>query len=364
MTAERALAGAGSLLILWLVVVTAVRPSTAYQSAASPVASPAAAGTVYLALGDSVAAGVGAGRPAIAGYVALVHGYLERQTGRPVELVNLAVPGATTDDLIADGQLDRAREFFAAARQTGRRANPVTLTIGANDLIRAGAETSAREDALATVATNLRLILGNLAAAVGATPAPPDLVVTTYYDPSGTDPTLPGTDGWWIARLNDVIAREAAAAGARTADVAERFRAAGSGLTRYPSDVHPTDAGHQAIADEVWRTLGYDVTPPAIRFDRPDPGPLARPIPTVAATVTDQVGVVIVHLLVDGAPSAPLRYIPELDAYAALWDSRPFPPGPHTLTVQATDAAGNAATAELTVVVPADPAATPVLGRR
>ena len=347
-------AGAGPLLVLLLALAGGgiVRSPAAGQPATPGAASPIAASDVYLALGDSIAVGIGAGRPAEGGYVALVRDLLERHVDRPVELVNLAVPGATTGDVLAAGQIAQALDFVDAAARTGRRVNPITLTAGANDLIRAGADDVEREDALRSVGANLRQILGELGTAtdrVGGTP--PDLVVTTYYDPAGTDPTLAGTDGWWIARLNEVIVRETVGAGGRIADVARRFGAGEPDLTRYPSDVHPTDAGHRLIADEVWRTLGYDTTPPAVRLDRPAAGPLERPVPTVLAVATDDVGVVAVDLLVDGAPAGPLPYLPEANAYADLWDARAVSPGPHTLAVRATDAAGNTATAEVDVTV-------------
>jgi hypothetical protein len=47
---------------------------------------------IYLALGDSLAANVGAARPQD-GYVSRFHSYLERQTGRTLGLLNLGVPG-------------------------------------------------------------------------------------------------------------------------------------------------------------------------------------------------------------------------------------------------------------------------------
>ena len=69
--------------------------------------------------------------------------------------------------------------------------------------------------------------------------------------------------------------------------------------------------------------------------------------------MVDEVGVVAVRLDVDGVPVGDLTYLPDLGAHAAPWDARGASPGPHTLAVTAHDAAGNQATAEVIVVVPA-----------
>ena len=340
----------GALVLALVAAAAYPLAGTGGHAPASPAGGP---GEVYLALGDSIAAGIGAGRPTEAGYAAIVHGYLERQTGRAVGFANVAVAGETSAGLLAGGQLERALGLVAAAERSGRRVSPITVTVGANDLIRAGPEFGARQDALRAVAANLRLVFARLRAATddGNGGSGLALVATTYYDPTGSDPSLAGTDGWWIARLNEVIVRETAGAGGRIADVAARFGAGDEGLTRYPADIHPTDAGHRAIADEVWRCLGYDTTPPAVRLDRPDAGALSRPVPTVVAVATDRVGVVAVELVVDGAPVGELPYVPAIDAYAMLWDTRGLAPGPHTLRVRALDAAGNAASAEVVVEV-------------
>ncbi len=340
-------------------LLTVGSPSGLTQSTGTPTSAVGAPGDIYLALGDSVAAGVGASRPEEVGYGALVRGYLERQAGRRVELLNLAVPGETTTSLLTGGQFDQARGFIAAAGRQGRVVSPITITIGANDLIRAGGEGAAREQALRGVAANLRRLFAELRAVTGGQGglAAADLVATTYYDPTRTDPTLAGTDGWWIARLNDVIIQETVQAGGRVADVVRRFREDDRELTRYPSDIHPTNAGHEAIAEEIWRVLRYDTTPPQVRLDRPAPGALTRPIPTVAAVATDRVGVTVVELVIDGAPAGVLPYLPDAAAYATVWDTRTVAPGPHSLAVRAADAAGNTTTAEVIVEVPADPAA-------
>ena len=89
------------------------------QRAAEP--APANA-LVYVALGDSVAQGLGATSPD-KGYVGLVATAMAQQTGRPVQVINLSVTGAKLSDVIA-GQLPAFAKL---------KPDIVTLDIGAND---------------------------------------------------------------------------------------------------------------------------------------------------------------------------------------------------------------------------------------
>src|SRR5688572_24230375 len=84
----------------------------------SPSPSPLAAGT-YLALGDSLAVGVGATRQDEGGYVARLYRALSSPDGVPraTGLVNLAIGGETSSSMIASGQL-------AAAVDAIREADP------------------------------------------------------------------------------------------------------------------------------------------------------------------------------------------------------------------------------------------------
>lgn len=80
---------------------------------------------LYLALGDSVANGIGASNP-LKGYVGLIAREVQSKTGRTVHVVNLSVTGATAADVIRE-QLPRLQQF---------RPDLVTLDVGANDVNR------------------------------------------------------------------------------------------------------------------------------------------------------------------------------------------------------------------------------------
>src|SRR3989304_1092891 len=78
-------------------------------------------GPAYVALGDSLAFGVGASDPPTRGYVGLTHDALrksDRYRDRGLELVNLSVPGATSSDLLLEGgQLDAALDEIARRQE-------------------------------------------------------------------------------------------------------------------------------------------------------------------------------------------------------------------------------------------------------
>lgn len=81
---------------------------------------------IYIALGDSLAQGLGATQPQN-GYVGLLASRLSTQTNTPVRVINLSVSGAKIQDVIHD-QLPQLRELKVNTRSV------VTLDIGANDL--------------------------------------------------------------------------------------------------------------------------------------------------------------------------------------------------------------------------------------
>jgi lysophospholipase L1-like esterase len=80
-------------------------------------------GLRYVAMGDSLAQGIGASSPT-KGYVALLAAQISRATGRPVEIVNISRSGARIADVLR-GQLPRL---------PGLHADFVTVDVGGNDV--------------------------------------------------------------------------------------------------------------------------------------------------------------------------------------------------------------------------------------
>jgi lysophospholipase L1-like esterase len=139
----------------------------------------------YLALGDSLAAGVGSSDGK--GYVADIYAK-EHKKHKGLVLENLSCSGATTGSMIngpgcsyASGtQLGDAEAFLTA--HSGQIA-VITIDIGANDVDGCTNGTTINQTCIANglnnVTTNLPVIMSGLASAGGTTP----IVGMSYYDP-------------------------------------------------------------------------------------------------------------------------------------------------------------------------------------
>ena len=263
-------AGLLRMLAVGGVLAGALAGVAASPAAADPGNAPDPAG--YLALGDSVAAGVGASSPAN-GYVPLLGDLLaaDRHCGRgtavgcTLELVNLAQPRATTATLIAE-QLPAAVELLTARRDTPTPVDDVrlvTIDIGGNDVFTPVVTACAADPQstlcastiaarLSEVAVNLDRILSTLRAAAG-----PDttIAVMTYYNPLAAcrlaalaplaQLVLEG-GGPVPAGLNDIIRAAAAAYGAVVVETAPVIGP--EDLVGGTDCLHPDDSGHADIA--------------------------------------------------------------------------------------------------------------------
>jgi acyl-CoA thioesterase I len=249
----------------------------------SPTPTAEAAGT-YLALGDSLAVGVGATRPEDLGYVGRLFASLSQPgaESRVTGLRNVAVSGETSTSMIRDGQL-------AAALVAIRAADPpvrlVTLDIGGNDLLGLlGTETCASAPqgpdcqqllalTLVDFEANYRQIVDSLTATLADYAPDARLAVMTYFNPfSGTDAAyetaaelaLLGTDNRLDCEadessargMNDAIACIGEEVGAIAVDVRPLFAELGLELTHIGSeDIHANDRGYEVIADGFLEAL-------------------------------------------------------------------------------------------------------------
>ena len=219
-----------------------------------------AEGRVYIALGDSIAAGTGASDSATTSYVALVAEAVRERLGGDLELVDLSVGGATTQSLI-DEQLPPAIE-----RLEQGDVRLVTLTISGNDLNQLqdapvcfqdpGGVECPLDDVLLDVEQRLSRILRDLQQA-----SPGTIIAIQAYPNlfSGTGNILERPADIAFELLNGVIIGLAQRYGIVLADPVRAFVNKGGELTHLldpTPDAHPNDAGYRVIADAFIEALG------------------------------------------------------------------------------------------------------------
>jgi lysophospholipase L1-like esterase len=271
--------------IVALVTLVLVAPVSATQP---PKFAPPKA--YYLALGDSFAYGFQyskwlAGLPPSGFDTGYVDAFADelRRINPAIEVVNYACVGESTGTFIrgtclgkilgvplhdefSSTQLQAALAFLSVHRG---EVSPITLTLWGNDIRElseacGGDPTCILDGAPATItqiATNLRTTLAQLRAA-----APEAEIIVTGPWNSGIG-TFPVTDPLYVA-LNDAMADAASATRTRFADLFPIFNPQGDidaetaticalTLLCTRGDIHPSDAGYRAIADEVWVASDY-----------------------------------------------------------------------------------------------------------
>ncbi len=249
-------------------------PLLAALVAVAFLAPPAPAGAkeapAYIAIGDSPAFGVGASDPATGGYVTITYDALyrsERYRQRGLELVNLAVPGATTSDLLLpDGQLERAVAEVKERQEDTSSADDnveiITVNIGGNDALALAtpdspcvADPQSQEcedrfqETLDTLEDDLTSVLRRLREAAPKA----DIVVLDLYSPlssRGGGPELVADLA--VREINTVTERVVSdpELGAKLVSVYPLFHGRASQLVA-ADGLHPNDDGHAVIAEAV-----------------------------------------------------------------------------------------------------------------
>jgi acyl-CoA thioesterase-1 len=219
--------------------------STAQRNAASGPATPnmtrspepITGPVLYVALGDSTGVGVGARE---GGYVARLFRKIVAQ--RPEsKLTNLCVSGATTSDVLRS-QLDRG---------VNANANLITLGIGINDI--------GNGFSIEQFSRNYEAILSRLRSDTKAT-----IVVTNLPDISSA-PRIPllMRDGY-RAQIVEFNSRLEEVARRHNVTIFDVYSITHAELASHPEyfsgdGFHPSDAGYQLWAEQMWPTLAQAI---------------------------------------------------------------------------------------------------------
>ncbi len=189
----------------------------------------------HLALGDSLAAGVGA--PAGLGYVPRITA-AEKLRVPGLTLQNLSCGGASTGSMLVGPGCSYTQGNQVAAAEAFLLANPgavsfITINIGGNDIrgcvTGSGTDPVCSAARIATIQTNLAQILSRLRAAAPGVP----IIGMTYYNPFLA---------FWVA------GNQAAATGSA------------AGAVAFNSALATTYTGHSALVAPVAAAFGSDNT--------------------------------------------------------------------------------------------------------
>jgi lysophospholipase L1-like esterase len=246
--------------------------STPQPTPAAAPGPPTGDRPLYLSIGDSLAAGIGATDPARSGWAPLVALSLPGY-----DFMNLGIPGDDSQELLNEGQLDDALVEIFSREGDGDPANDVgviTLEIGGNDLldiyfdlvipgdcpnITESLQRPVCVDAFDTALIDYRANLSQVLTALQSATDAPIFLITLYNPFSGGASTvdeigqlaLEGMEGTPFPEgLNDVIRQVGAEFGVQMVEWYELF------LGKQPEYIsmdliHPNDIGHQVMADAV-----------------------------------------------------------------------------------------------------------------
>lgn len=215
--------------------------------------SEAKGGEVYIALGDSLAAGQTPNRAIDAGYSDLIAQELTRSHQLTYYSKALAFPGYTTANVLKTVRTNEAEELL-------KNATVVTISAGANDLLRLvqvnpSKGTIAYQQIQVNYAlNNVRKNIDEIIKEVQAITPKAKIYIMGYYFPYSHvhDAQKEGIKKE-LNTMNTILKKAANTNGATFVAVDETFNGHEKELIPNPSDVHPTMEGYRLMANSFFK---------------------------------------------------------------------------------------------------------------
>ncbi|WP_342599013.1 SGNH/GDSL hydrolase family protein [Psychrobacillus sp. FSL H8-0483] len=227
---------------------------------------------VYIALGDSLAAGQTPYRAIDAGYTDLIAQELTRSNQLALYSKALAFPGYTTADVLSTVRTKEAKELL-------KNATLVTISVGANDLLRlvqvnpSNGSVAYQKVPVDFALNSARKNVEEIIKEVKVIAPKAKVYVMGYYFayPHVHESQQEGVRKE-LDTLHTILKAEAEANGATFISVAEIFEAQAKELLPNAADVHPSLEGYRLMANAFFSQYnkGLQVYP----YELPAPNPL------------------------------------------------------------------------------------------
>ncbi|MFJ8066596.1 SGNH/GDSL hydrolase family protein [Psychrobacillus sp. NPDC096426] len=204
---------------------------------------------VYIAIGDSLAAGQTPYRAIDAGYTDLIAGELKRSHQLALYSKGLAFPGFTTADVLSTVQSEEAKELL-------KNATLVTISAGANDLLRlvqvnpSNGSLSYQQIPVNFALNNVRKNIAAVIKEVKEAAPKAKVYVMGYYFayPHVHESQKQGVQQE-LNTLNTILKTQAESNDAVYVSVEEAFAPQAKELIPNPADVHPSMEGYRIMAN-------------------------------------------------------------------------------------------------------------------
>ncbi|WP_342526166.1 SGNH/GDSL hydrolase family protein [Chryseomicrobium sp. FSL W7-1435] len=227
---------------------------------------------VYVALGDSIAAGQTPYRQIDQGYTDLIAGELARNGQLALFSKDLAFPGFTAEQVLESIQSDEAQDLV-------KQATLITISAGANDLLRIvnanpDQGTLAYQQLQADFSLNqARKSIDTLLQELQQLAPQAEIYLVGYYFayPHVAEFQKRGTEKE-LNRLNQILEQTAEKYGANFVSVEDRMNTELKAYVPNPADVHPVQEGYRQIANSFFDEYNSNLR--VEPFEMPQPNPL------------------------------------------------------------------------------------------